>query len=125
MGSHDKALGWVGSSKRDLLTFPKKVIRYMGYGLRFAQEGKLPPSSRILQGFSGASVIEIIDLDESGTYRVVYTIRFDDIVYVLHVFQKKSNQGIKTPKKEVDLIKARLKMAQQQFALRKRTHDEN
>jgi len=68
-----------------------------------------------LQGFGGAGVIEIVANDDGGTYRAVYTVRFADIVYVLHCFQKKSRSGISTPKQEIDLIKARLKLEEEEY----------
>ena len=64
-----------------------------------------------MQGFQGASVVEIVEDDDGSTYRAVYTVRFRDAVYVLHAFQKKSKKGVATPKADVDLIKQRLKAA--------------
>ena len=72
----------------------------------------MPPSAKPLKGFSGAGVLELIDDARGNTYRAVYTVRFSDVVYVLHVFLKKSKQGIATPKHEIDLIRERLKLAQ-------------
>jgi len=68
-----------------------------------------------LKGFHGASVLEVIEDHDGSTYRVVYTIRFFNAVYVLHTFQKKSKKGIATPKQDVELIKSRLKMAEEDF----------
>lgn len=107
-----KELIWIGSSKKDLQALPNEVIDVMGYGLYLAQKGELPENAKILKGFSGASVIEIIDTDESGTYRCVYTVKMAQIIFVLHVFQKKSKHGIKTPQQDIELIKSRLKQAQ-------------
>lgn len=103
-----KSLIWIGSSKKDLLEFPEEVKQGMGYGLYLAQMGERAIQSKILKGFGGAKVIEIIDRDVTGTYRVVYTIKVSNFIFVLHAFQKKSKQGIKTPKQEIDLIKKRL-----------------
>ena len=64
-----------------------------------------------LRGFGGAGVLEIVEDHSSGTYRAVYTVRFAGRIYVLHAFQKKSRSGIKTPKSEIDLVKARLRIA--------------
>jgi phage-related protein len=64
---------------------------------------------------SGAGVLELVERHDGDTYRVVYTVRFADAVYVLHAFQKKSKRGIKTPKHEVDVIRARLKAAQEHY----------
>lgn len=108
-----KELIWVGSSKKDLMHLPEEVIDTFGYGLYLAQKGSMHPDGKVLQGFSSAGVIEIKESDKAGTYRAVYTVRMEEIVFVLHVFQKKSKQGIKTPQTDIDLIKSRLKDAQE------------
>ena len=69
-----------------------------------------------LVGFGGASVLEVIANGDGATYRAVYTVKFGDIIYVLHAFQKKSKSGISTPKKEIDLVKERLKAAQDHYS---------
>ena len=104
-----KPLRWVASSKKDLLQFPGSVRREIGYALYFAQVGDKHPAARPLKGFHGAGILEVVEDHKGNTYRAVYTVRFADVVYVLHAFQKKSTQGIKTPKREVDLIRDRLK----------------
>lgn len=88
-------------------------MNFFGYGLYLAQVGEQHEDAKVLKGFGGASVIEIIDSDKSGTYRAVYTIKMRNIVFVLHIFQKKSKHGIKTPKQDIDLIKNRLKQAEE------------
>lgn len=108
-----KPLIWVGSSKDDLVEFSDDIRSSVGYALYLAQKGERSVHSKILQGFGGASVIEIIERDESGTFRVVYTVKMPKAIFVLHAFQKKSKQGIKTPKQEIDLVKKRLKEAQE------------
>ena len=80
----------------------------------------MPPSAKPLKGFSGAGVLEVIEDECGSTYRAVYTVRFSDVVYVLHVFQKKSKLGIATPKHEINLIHERLKLAQSDYASRKK-----
>jgi len=65
-----------------------------------------------LKGFGSAGVLEVVEDSRAGTYRAVYTVRFAARVFVLHVFQKKSKSGIATPKADLDLIKARLKLAE-------------
>jgi len=67
-----------------------------------------------LQGFGSAGVLEVVEDWRSNTYRAVYTVRFEERVYVLHVFQKKSKSGIATPKPDIDLIRDRLKVAARQ-----------
>jgi phage-related protein len=71
--------------------------------------------TKILRGFGGTGVIEIIESDESGTYRAIYTVKMLNVIFVLHTFKKKSKHGIKTPKQEVDLIETRLKQAQELY----------
>jgi len=93
-----KALDWVGSSRKDLKEFPSEVRNAMGYALYQAQLGLKAAAARPLTGFGRASVLEIVDDFQTDTYRAVYTVRFADVVYVLHAFQKKSKKGIATPK---------------------------
>jgi phage-related protein len=109
-----KPLRWVGLSRTDLRGFPVSVRRNIGYALQFAQSGTKHPSAKPLRGFGGAGVIEIVEDDDANTYRAIDTLRFADAVYVLHAFQKKSKSGIKTPAKEIDLIRARLRRAEEE-----------
>ena len=113
-----KPLLWVGSSRRDLKSFPRPVQRDLGLALRDAQGGKRPASAKPLKGFGGARVLELIEDHRGDTYRAVYTVRLAGRVYVLHAFQKKSKKGIQTPKHVLDLIKARLRDAEQIHAER-------
>lgn len=108
-----KDLGWIGSSKKDFIAFPKDVKKEMGHALYMAQEGGKHKSAKPLNGFLGSSVLEIVEKDENGTFRTIYTVHFAEVVFVLHAFQKKSKTGIKTPPHEIDLVKKRLKWAQQ------------
>lgn len=87
----------------------------MGYALYQAQLGLKARSAKPLRGFGGAGVLEIIEDHESDTYRTVYTVKFSDLVYVLHAFQKKSKKGIGTPKPDVDVINRRLQVAQKDY----------
>lgn len=107
-----KALAWIGSSKKDLDNLPDGISHAFGYGLYLAQKGEKHTNSKPLKGFGSANIIELIEKDESGTYRAVYTIQMKNIVFVLHVFQKKSKHGIETPQQDIELIKNRLKEAQ-------------
>ena len=110
-----KALAWIGSSRKDLKKFPAEVRSAIGYALYQAQLGLKAVNAKPLAGFVGASVLEIVDDFQTDTYRAVYTVRFRDVVYVLHAFQKKSRKGIATPKADLDLIKRRLKLAEEDY----------
>jgi phage-related protein len=103
----------VGSSKRDLLSLPKPVVDFFGYALYLAQDGKKHGQAKPLKGFGSAGVLEVVEDWDRSTYRAVYTVRFEGVVFVLHMFQKKSKRGAATPKADIDLIRERLKVADQ------------
>ena len=90
---------------------PKDVRRSFGVALFAVQTGTTPPIAKPLKGFGGAGVLELMEDDEGGTYRAVYTVRYTTAVYVLHVFQKKSKRGRTTPQSDIDLVELRLKRA--------------
>ena len=119
-----KILQWLPSTKEDLLDLPEDVQDEIGFALFQAQQGKKSDRAKPLKGFQGASVLEIVEYDEGGTYRAVYTVKFKEVLFVLHVFKKKSKHGISTPKQEIDLIKDRLKRAEQMYMeLRGENHE--
>jgi len=113
-----KSLAWIGSSRRDLKAFPEEVKDAIGYALFEAQVGRKSLSAKPLAGFGGAGVLEVIEDFQRNTYRAVYTVKFSELIYVLHAFQKKSKKGIATPKVEVELIKQRLKLAEENYKQR-------
>lgn len=120
-----KPVVWIGSAKTALRTFPEEVKDSIGFALYVAQQGGKHVSAKPLRGFSGAGVLEIIEDHRGDTYRAVYTVRLAGRVYVLHAFQKKSKAGISTPRAEINLIKSRLKRAEEEhvawFERRKET----
>ena len=110
-----KLLGWIGTSKSDLLAFPDPVVREIGHALYVAQQGGKHRSAKPLRGFGGAGLMEIVEDHDGGTYRAVYTVRFAEVVYVLHAFQKKSRTGVATPMKEIRKVRARLNLAEEEY----------
>jgi phage-related protein len=110
-----KPLKWIGSSLEDLKEFPDDVKDEMGYALYLAQCGEKHPNAKPLKGFSGAGVLEIVESFDGDAYRAIYTVKFTSFVYVLHSFQKKSKHGISTPKKDIELVEKRLKIAQKDY----------
>lgn len=106
-----KKLIWIGDSLKKLKEFPEEVKDSIGYSLHKVQEGVVPKNAKPLKGLKPA-VMEIVSNYDTNTYRAVYTVKIGDIAYVLHCFQKKSNQGIKTPKREMGLIRQRLQEAE-------------
>jgi phage-related protein len=110
-----KPVIWMGSSLDVLRNLSPEVRNEIGFALYQAQLGVKHANAKPLKGFGGAGVMEIIENDSGGTYRTVYTVRFAAAVYVLHVFQKKSKTGKKTPKHEIDLIRDRLRQAAEHY----------
>jgi phage-related protein len=108
-----KPVIWVGSSRKDLREFPESVRDHMGYALYVAQRGGKRRDAKALSGFGGAGVVEIVTDYRSDTFRAVYTLRYAGTVYVLHAFQKKSKTGRATPRRDNELIKQRLREAEQ------------
>ena len=92
--------------------FPGPVQDHLGYALYIAQRGGKHRDTKTLSGFGGAGVVEIITDYQSDTFRAVYTLKFEGVIYVLHAFQKKSKSGRATPKHDMDLIKRRLREAE-------------
>ena len=113
-----KPLDFVGSSREDLKEFPDEVKQDIGYALFEAQKGHNSEAAKPLKGFGGAGVLEIIERFDGDTYRAVYTVKFREVVYVLHCFQKKSKSGIKTPQQEIELIRRRLRAAEEDYRAR-------
>jgi phage-related protein len=113
----EKPLFWVGSSKEDLRAFPELVQDEIGTALSVAQFGGKHPSAKAWKG-QGPGVFEVVEDHRGDTYRAVYTVRFERVVYVLHAFQKKSPSGVRTPKRDVELIARRLSEARKDFEVR-------
>ncbi len=112
MARQERPLEWIGSSYKDLMALPVAVRRFFGYALSLAQAGDEHDDAKVLTGFGSAGVLEVVEDDRSGTYRAVYTVKFKEAVFVLHCFQKKSKHGIATPKEDLAIIRARLKVAE-------------
>ncbi len=112
MPDKEKPLEWIGSAKKDLMALPTSVRKFFGHALDFAQRGEQHDAAKPLKGFGSAGVLEIVEDDAGGTYRAVYTVKFEEAVFVLHCFQKKSKRGIATPKEDMNIICARLKVAE-------------
>ena len=112
MADKEKPLEWIANSYKDLMALPPDVRRRFGFALSLAQMGDQDDSAKVLKGFDGAGVLQVVEDDAGGTYRAVYTIKFVEAVFVLHCFQKKSKTRIATPKADMDIIRARLKVAE-------------
>jgi phage-related protein len=110
-----KPVEFVGSAREDLRRLPKQVTYVFGYAILLAECGKRHPDAKPLKGFGGAGVLEVVENYDGDTYRAVYTVKFEGVVYVLDAFQKKSKRGSELPKVDMERIKLRLKAAQEHY----------
>jgi phage-related protein len=104
----------LGGIVQDFLEFPAAVKDDMGNALGIAQFGGTAPRAKPWKGL-GPGILEVVESHEGNAYRAVYTVRFAEVVYVLHAFQKKSPSGIRTARRDVDLVTQRLKVAQEDY----------
>jgi phage-related protein len=116
----EKPVLWVGASKREFLKFPGAVRSAMGYALGVAQYGAKHPNAKPWKG-EGTGLFEIVESHAGDAYRAIYTVRFEDTVYVLHAFQKKSPSGIRTARDDIELVHERLKRAREDYESRQRS----
>jgi phage-related protein len=108
----ERSLIYIGSARKDLETFPLRVREDIAVALDDARVGGKSPRAKLLKGFGGSGVLEVVEDHAGDTYRAVYTVRFRQAVYILAAFKKKSTHGIKTPKRELDLVRQRLRLAE-------------
>jgi phage-related protein len=103
-----RPISWIRSARKDFENFPDEAQAICLAALTIAAEGGKADITKAMKGF-GAGVFEIALRYVGNAFRVVYAVQIGDDVWVVHAFQKKSTQGIKTPQHEIDLIKDRLK----------------
>ena len=96
-----------GNVAQGLRSFPRSVRIDIGHALFAGQEGKTDPAAKPLKGVGAASVLEIVSSHRGNAWRTVYTVRFQDAIYVLHLFQEKSTRGVATPAREIELVRQR------------------
>ncbi|MCX5662311.1 MAG: type II toxin-antitoxin system RelE/ParE family toxin [Planctomycetota bacterium] len=115
-GGHEpKPVFWIASSLDDLRSFSEAVRDAIGFALFQAQMGGMHVAVKPMKGYKGAGVLEVVEDSDGDTFRAVYTVKFKEAVYVLHVFQKKSKTGIKTPQRDIDLVDTRLALAKTHY----------
>ena len=112
MSQLTKNVRWIGNSRERVRNFPKMAKKIIGDALNFAQLGYKHPRAKPLQAVA-SGVFEITARYDTNTYRVVYAVKLGEYIYVLHAFQKKSTRGISTPKREINLIQQRLRVARE------------
>ena len=103
---------WIGTSKKNLLGFPKGAQKLIGDELQLIQFGEMPSNTKPFKGV-GSGVFEIAIRYATDAYRAVLAVQLGEKIYVLHSFQKKAKKGIATPKMDVDLIRQRYNEAKE------------
>jgi phage-related protein len=110
-----RPISWIKAARKDFDDFPRGAQIEMGRALTILAEGRMPDIAKPLTGF-GAGVMELALRHRGDAFRVVYALRIDADIWVIHAFQKKSKSGIKTPRQEIDLIHERLKRLKERLA---------
>jgi phage-related protein len=115
--SSKKPVEFIGASRREPRSMPRQVRYVFGYAILLAEMGDKHPDAKPLKGFGSAGVLEVVEDFDRNTYRAVYTVQFEGVVYVPCAFQKKSLKGKKTPPKDINLVKSRLKLAEEHYRI--------
>lgn len=110
-----RPISWIKAAKKDFSKFPERVQTRMLTALEIAASGQTADIAKPMKGL-GAGVFEIALEHKTDAYRSVYAVKLDDDIWVVHAFQKKSSQGVKTPKAEIEKIKARIKTLKEMLA---------
>lgn len=103
-----RPVSWIKAALKNFEAFPEGARTICLGALTIAAEGGKSDIAKPMTGM-GPGVLEIALAFKGGAFRVIYAVQFAEEIWVVHAFQKKSTQGIKTPKREIDLIKDRLK----------------
>jgi phage-related protein len=103
-----RPVSWFRAARKEFETFPDGARSICLAALTIAAEGGKADIAKPLHGF-GSGVFEIALPFKGDAFRVIYAVQFGEDLWVIHAFQKKSTQGIKTPQHEIDLIRDRLK----------------
>ena len=120
-----KEIVYLGSTSKDLKKMPSKVKGIFAHAIQMASEGDEHQDAKALKGYGGRSVVEVVADERGDTYRAIYTIKFKEVLYILHIFKKKSTIGISTPKKDRELLEQRLKFAISHYQSRSKTTRSN
>lgn len=105
-----RQLFYIGSSRRDSGDLPLEVQEVFAEALEMALRGETHEDAKIFR-HHGSGVFEVVADHRNSTFREIYTVRYPEAVYVIHIFQKKSKKGKQTPKEDRELIETRLKRA--------------
>ena len=114
MRKRTRAISWIKAAHKGFGKFPQGARTIMLRALTIAAEGSKPDIAKPMNGL-GPGVYEIALAYRSDAYRTIYAVKLGEDIWVVHAFQKKSTKGIKTPKREVDLIRSRIHQLKEQL----------
>jgi phage-related protein len=103
-----RPISWITPARKAFEAFPEAAREIFMDALSVAAEGGMAAVAKPMKGL-GSGVFEVAVPYRGNAFRVVYAVQLGDELWVIHAFQKKSTQGIKTPKHEIDLVRERLK----------------
>ncbi|MFA5924364.1 MAG: type II toxin-antitoxin system RelE/ParE family toxin [Methylococcaceae bacterium] len=103
-----RPISWIKAARKDFEGFPMPVQTEANRALTVAAEGRKADNVKPLKGFD-SGIMEIVLRHRGDAFRVIYAVQIGEDLWVIHAFQKKSKEGIKTPKYEIDLVHERLK----------------
>ena len=109
-----RPISWIRAALKEFETFPQGAKSICLAALTMAAEGEKADIAKPLHGM-GSGVFEIALPFRGDAFRVVYGVQIGEEIWVVHAFQKKSTQGIKTPQREINLIKDRLRRLREMF----------
>jgi phage-related protein len=101
-------ISWLKGALKDFRSFPLPAQQKAARGLTQIAEGDTPEIAKPMNGL-GVGVWELAIKERGDAFRVIYALQLDDDVWVVHAFQKKSTSGIATPKREIDVVRERIK----------------
>ena len=107
MSRDTRRISWIKAARKDFEKFPQGVRTIILRALTIAAEGSKSDIAKPMKGL-GSGVYEIALAYRTDAYRAVYAVKLGAEIWVVHAFQKKSTQGIKTPKREIDLVRSRI-----------------
>jgi phage-related protein len=108
MSRHTREIAWIKAARKEFGKFPVPAQRVMARALTVAAEGGKADIAKPMKGL-GSGVFEVALPYRSDAYRVMYAVQVDEAVWVVHAFQKKSTTGIKTARKDIELVRERIK----------------
>jgi phage-related protein len=103
-----RPVSWIKAALKEFETFPKEAQSTFLTALTISADGSKADIAKPMHGL-GSGVFEIAAAFRGDAFRVIYAVQLADEIWVVHAFQKKSTQGAKTPKREIDLVRDRLK----------------